>query len=284
MLERRGILALATAAGIGAGTAGFAKRLVEMIPLTSQGRKALHPVYGNANTPEWLRDAKTGALRPKRLIAETCDGGRIFADTGDPKSKDIEVLGFRGLYARRTEMMDPKAPEPGHRTNGLIFQGGRIVGSRMLFAQRFVHSFGSVNVFDHVNVCELSHHVATRHIYPGVNMTQPDVREAKFIIYWGTQPGDANFPMLLRSAMGIVPLGRTAIRPTVAERFPVRRTHQSEEGSRPWQSERRRHRNPPCRQGLHGWRRAIRHYGRPMPSLANVAPRRDHWYRGNGAW
>ena len=64
MLERRGILALAAAAGIGAGTAGFAKRLVDMIPFTSRGRKALHPIYGNANTPEWLRDAKTGALRP----------------------------------------------------------------------------------------------------------------------------------------------------------------------------------------------------------------------------
>ena len=105
------------------------------------------------------------------------------------------MLGFRDLYAKRAEMMDPNAPELGHRTNGLIFQGGRIVGSRMLFTQRFVHAFGSVNVFDHVNVCELSHHVATRHIYPGVNMTQPDVREAKFILYWGTQPGDANFPM-----------------------------------------------------------------------------------------
>jgi tetrathionate reductase subunit A len=296
MLERRGVLALAAAAGIGAGTAGFAKRLVDMIPFTSRGRKALHPIYGNANTPEWLRDAKTGALRPnpqwtlrhtvdlqchsecglrvkidratgrvqriignpyhpntlsdyvpvstpmidtarlpgtvcargnagiqsaydpyrvlvplkrkgargsgqwqpiswERLIAEVTEGGKIFADTGDANSKDIDVLGFRGLYAKRTEMMDPKAPELGHRTNGLIFQGGRIVGSRMLFTQRFVNAFGSVNVFDHVNVCELSHHVATRHIYPGVNMTQPDVREAKFILYWGTQPGDANFPM-----------------------------------------------------------------------------------------
>ena len=35
-----------------------------MIPFTSRGRKALHPVYGNANTPEWLRDTKTGALSP----------------------------------------------------------------------------------------------------------------------------------------------------------------------------------------------------------------------------
>ncbi len=296
MLERRGILALCAAAGIGAGVAGFSRRLVEMIPITSRGRKALHPIYGNADTPEWLRDPKTGAFRPnpqwtlrhtvdlqchsecglrvkidratgriqriignpyhpntlsdyvpvstpmietarlpgtvcargntgiqsaydpyrilvplkrkgprgsgqwqpiswERLIAETCEGGKIFADTGDPASKDLEVLGFRGLYAKRGELMDPAAPELGHRTNGFVFQGGRIVGSRMSFTQRFVQTFGSVNVFDHVNVCELSHHVATRHVYPAINMTQPDVREAKFILYWGTQPGDANFPM-----------------------------------------------------------------------------------------
>jgi tetrathionate reductase subunit A len=300
MIERRGILALVAAAGIGAGAVGFGKRLAELVPFTSRGRRALHPIYGNANTPEWLRDEKTGALRPnpqwtlrhtvdlqchsecglrvkidrktgrvqriignpyhpntlseyvpvstpmlatarlpgtvcargnagiqsaydpyrvlvplkrkgargsgqwqpiswEKLISEVCDGGKIFADTGDVASKDIEVLGFRGLYAKRGEMMDPKAPELGHRTNGLVFQGGRIVGSRMAFAQRFVHAFGSVNVFDHVNVCELSHHVATRHIYPGVNMTQPDVREAKFILYWGTQPGNANFPMQTQS-------------------------------------------------------------------------------------
>ncbi len=300
MIERRGILALVAAAGIGAGTVGFGKRLAEMVPLTSRGRRALHPIYGNANTPEWLRDGKTDALKlnpqwtvrhtvdlqchsecglrvkidrktgrvqriignpyhpntrsdyvpvstpmvdtmrlpgtvcargnagiqsafdPYRilvplkrkgargsgqwqpitwdqLLREVCDGGKIFADTGDTASKDIDVLGFRGLYAKRAEMMDTKAPELGHRTNGLVFQGGRIVGSRMAFAQRFVHTFGSVNVFDHVNICELSHHVATRHIYPGVNMTQPDVREAKFILYWGTQPGNANFPMQTQS-------------------------------------------------------------------------------------
>ncbi len=295
-LRRRGFLALSAAAGIGVGTAGFAGRLADLVPLTRRGRRALHPVYGNASTPEWLRDPGTGALRPnpqwilratvdlqchsecglrvkidrssgrvqriignpyhpntlddyapvstpmidtarlpgtvcargnagiqtaydpyrilvplkrkgprgsgqwqpiewERLIAEVSDGGKIFADTGDPGSRDLEVLGFRGLYAKRRELMEANAPDLGHRTNGLVFQGGRIVGSRMAFAQRFVHTFGSVNVHDHVNICELSHHVATRHIYPGVNMTQPDVREAKFIIYWGTQPGDANFPM-----------------------------------------------------------------------------------------
>ena len=97
----------------------------------------------------------------EQLIAEVTDGGKIFADTGDPASKDIEVLGFKGLYAKRNEPMDPNAPELGHRTNGYVFQGGRIVGSRLAFARRFGQAFGSVNTYEHVNVCEVSHHVAT---------------------------------------------------------------------------------------------------------------------------
>ncbi len=140
----------------------------------------------------------SGQWRPiawQQLLDEVVEGGKIFADTGDPVSADIEVLGFRGLYAKGGEPMDPQAPELGHRTNGLLFQGGRIVGSRLEFARRFWKSFGSVNCFEHINVCEVSHHVATGIVYPGKHMLKPDVREAKFIIYWGTQPGDANFPM-----------------------------------------------------------------------------------------
>ena len=295
-ISRRGLLALGAVAGLGAGTLGFSRRLIDLVPLHQRGRKALHPVYGNSNTPEWLRDTASGKLVPnpqwtlhhtvdlqchsecglrvkidrktgriQRIIgnpyhpntlseytavatplidtarlpgtvcargntgiqstydpyrvlvplkrvgprgggqwkpiswdalsAEVTEGGRIFADTGDDASKDLDVLGFRGLYAKRTEPMDPNAPELGMRTNGFVLQGGRLVGTRMTFAARFVHTFGSVNVFDHVNECELSHHIAHQHVYSGINMTQPDVREAKFIIYWGTQPGDANFPM-----------------------------------------------------------------------------------------
>ena len=293
---RRGFLKLCAVAGVGAGTVGFSRRFIDLVPFSQRGRKALHPIYGNSNTPEWLRDPRTGALVPnpqwtlrhtvdlqchsecglrvkidrktgriqriignpyhpntlseytalatpllatarlpgtvcargnagiqsaydpyrvlvplKRvgprgsgqwkpiswdtLITEVTEGGRIFADTNDPESKALDILGFRGLYAKRNQSMDPNAPELGRRTNGLVLQGGRLVGTRMNFVQRFVHTFGSVNVFDHVNECELTHHVAHRHVFSGINMTQPDIREAKFIIYWGTQPGDANFPM-----------------------------------------------------------------------------------------
>ena len=131
----------------------------------------------------------------EQLIKEVTDGGKIFADTGDAASKDIDVLGFKGLYAQRNQLMNPNAPELGHRTNGYVFEGGRIVGSRKAFALRFGLAFGSVNTYEHTNTCEVSHHVATSQVYPGKHMTKPDIMEAEFIIFWGTQPGDANFPM-----------------------------------------------------------------------------------------
>ncbi len=235
-ISRRGILTLGAVSSLCAGTLGFSKRLVDLVPMTNRGRKALHPVYGNSNTPEWLRDPKTGTLTansqwtlhhtvdlqchsecglrvkidrktgriqriignpyhpntlsdytpistplidtaklpgtvcargnsgiqtaydPYRvmvplkrvgprgsgqwkpiswetLIAEVTEGGKIFGDTGDPMSTDLNVLGFRGLYAKRDEPMDQAAPEFGRRSNGLVLQGGRLVGSRMYFIE-----------------------------------------------------------------------------------------------------------------------------------------------------
>jgi len=129
------------------------------------------------------------------FIDEVVEGGKIFADTDDPGSKDLDVLGFRRLHAKRNEPMDPNAPEMGLRTNGLLFQGGRIKKSRMDFTKRFMNAFGTVNVYEHTNVCEVSHHVATEAVYPTKHAIKPDVMGAEFILFWGTSPGDANFPM-----------------------------------------------------------------------------------------
>lgn len=131
----------------------------------------------------------------EQLIQEVVEGGRIFADTSDPKSRDIEVLGFRGLYARRNEPIDPAAPELGMRTNGLVIQGGRIKSDRRAFQARFARAFGTVNEYEHTNICEVSHHVATEMVYPHKHAVKPDMRGAEFMLFWGTSPGDANFPM-----------------------------------------------------------------------------------------
>jgi len=296
MVNRRSFLKACAVGGVGVGFGGFYDTFYHLIPFNDRGRRALHPIYGNSNSPEWLRNAATGKLAPNKawtlrhtvdqqchsecgllvkidrksgriqrisgnpyhpntlidydsidtpllktaarpgtvcargnagiqstydpyritvplkrkgargsgqwqpisweqMIKEVTDGGKIFADTGDAASQDMEVVGFKGLYAKRHEPMDPNAPEMGRRTNGYVFQGGRIVGSLLEFARRFGHAFGTVNTYEHVNICEVSHHVATAQVYPGKHMTKPDIMEAEFIIFWGTQPGDANFPM-----------------------------------------------------------------------------------------
>lgn len=130
-----------------------------------------------------------------QLLEEIVEGGKIFADSGDPASADLEILGFRGLYAKREVPMDPKARELGARTNSFVFQGGRIKKSRFDFAKRFTHAFGSVNVFEHPIVCEVPHHAATEAVYPTKHAIKPDVMGTTFLIFWGTLPGDANFPM-----------------------------------------------------------------------------------------
>jgi len=131
----------------------------------------------------------------EQFISEIVEGGKIFADTTDAKSKDLDVMGFRGLHARRNEPMDPDAPEMGMRTNGLVIQGGRVKSTRRKFQQRFAHAFGTINEFEHTNVCEISHHIATDIVYPHKHVVKPDIRGAEFMLFWGTSPGDANFPM-----------------------------------------------------------------------------------------
>jgi tetrathionate reductase subunit A len=301
MIKRRSFLKACAVGGVGVGFGGFYDTFFHLIPFNDRGRKALHHVYGNSDSPEWLRDSASGKLAPnpdwilrhtvdqqchsecglrvkisrktgrvqrifgnpyhphsrldydsvdtpllataaspgtvcargnsgiqsaydpyritvplkrkgargsgqwqpiswEQLIKEVTDGGKIFADTGDSASKDLDVLGFKGLYAKRAELMDANAPELGHRTNGYVFEGGRIVGSRKAFALRFSLAFGSVNTYEHTNTCEVSHHIATSQVYPGKHMTKPDIMEAEFIIFWGTQPGDANFPMQTMAA------------------------------------------------------------------------------------
>lgn len=167
----------------------------------ARGNTGLQTVYDPYRLTVVLK--RTGARgenkwRPiawDQFIKEVVEGGRIFADTSDAKSRDVEVLGFRGLYARRHEPIDPSAPELGMRTNGLVIQGGRIIADRRAFQARFARAFGTVNEYEHTNVCEVSHHVATEVVYPHKHAVKPDIQGAEFMLFWGTSPGNANFPM-----------------------------------------------------------------------------------------
>ncbi|EDE3323452.1 TPA: molybdopterin-dependent oxidoreductase [Escherichia coli] len=131
----------------------------------------------------------------EKLIDEVVNGGKIFADTGDEASQNLEIKGFRALYEKRDEWIDDNNHDLGRVSNKLVIQSGRIVKTRKDFQTRFAKSFGTVNNYEHTNICELSHHIATSAVYTGHNNFKADLCESDFVLYWGTAPGEANFPM-----------------------------------------------------------------------------------------
>ncbi len=131
----------------------------------------------------------------EELIKEVVHGGQIFADTTDKASQDLVVKGFKDLYEQRNNLLDPKNPEYGNVTNRFVLQAGRIVKSRKDFQNRFCKSFGTINSYEHTNICELSHHIATGEVYDGHHNAKVDLLETEFALFFGTAPGEANFPM-----------------------------------------------------------------------------------------
>ncbi|MEW6622302.1 MAG: hypothetical protein AB1420_04075 [Bacillota bacterium] len=79
----------------------------------------------------------------EEAVAETVEGGRLFADLGE----DYEIEGFRQVRDFNTPI-DHDRPEFGPKVNQMVFYGGRGDG-RTVFASRFVTAFGSVNMFTH---------------------------------------------------------------------------------------------------------------------------------------
>lgn len=140
---------------------------------------------------------KWKAISWEQMVKEVVEGGNIFDDTNDPLSKGVKVNGFRSLYQQRDKWIDDNNHDYGRVTNKLILQGGRIVKTRKDFQTRFAKSFGTVNNYEHTNVCELSHHIATGEVYGGKHQLKADLLESEYVLYWGTAPGEANFPMQL---------------------------------------------------------------------------------------
>jgi anaerobic selenocysteine-containing dehydrogenase len=104
-----------------------------------------------------------------------------------------------GLSACRnlTTPADPLAPELGPKANQVVFMPGRIEHGKKEFTDRwFKDAYGTVNYrLDHTSICETSHHVGLALCLEGSSHTKPDILNAKYIIFFGTSPYEANFPM-----------------------------------------------------------------------------------------
>jgi anaerobic selenocysteine-containing dehydrogenase len=109
--------------------------------------------------------------------------------------------------SRNTDL-DPFIPELGQSKNQLGFAPGRSVEKEM--SERvWKHGWGTANYgLSHTSICEVSRHVANELITwnPSGNKNsmgagrssgwQPDILGAEYIIFFGANPLEANFPMI----------------------------------------------------------------------------------------
>ncbi len=164
----------------------------------------------------------------EQAINEIVNGGNLFGEGNVPGLKDIYVLRdaalakdlatdaaavaakkmtldeFKAKHKEHLDLLiDPDHPDLGPKNNQLVFMAGRIEHGRVEFAKRWLNNaFGSPNYFEHTTICEQSHHIAYARMTDqwsggkwsgGKTHLKPDALNARFIIYFGTSPFEANF-------------------------------------------------------------------------------------------
>ena len=118
----------------------------------------------------------------------------MAADVDKIKARKMTVAEFKAKHADQLQtLIDPDHPDLGPKNNQFVFQPGRINRGRIHFAKRFTNdAFGSVNVFPHTSICELTVFVSTsemtRNLATGASKLhfKPDFLNSEFIIFWGT--------------------------------------------------------------------------------------------------
>ncbi|MHB8263134.1 MAG: molybdopterin dinucleotide binding domain-containing protein [Acidimicrobiales bacterium] len=139
------------------------------------------------------------AISWSQLVSEVTGGGYLFSHVAGEEHRYVE--GFSDVWnagKSRFEPIDAANPDFGPKTNGLVVYWGRAEPGQADFLTRFAHAFGSVNALPHVGICELNHHVATQESLNGIGgvaMLKPDVPNAEYIIWFGANVTEANFPM-----------------------------------------------------------------------------------------
>ncbi len=125
----------------------------------------------------------------------------LAADVDNIKKKKMTVAEFKAKHSAHLDsLIDPDHPDLGPKNNQFVFMPGRINRGRVHFAKRFLNDgFGSVNIFPHTSICELSIFVTTSEMTRDVdtgkskNHFKADFLNAEFVLFWGTGFADANF-------------------------------------------------------------------------------------------
>ncbi len=194
--------------------------------LCARGQAGLQIMYDPLRVQQPLKRAgkrgenKWQAISWEQAYKEIIEGGNLFGEGN-----------VEGLRAVRdlTNPVDPAAPELGPKANQFIFFAGRIQHSRADFSKRFVNnSYGSINWIEHTSACEISHHIASDVTFAGKHVLHPDFENTKFIVNFGANYGEANFPMngLSRKMANFRVKGGRMV--TVDPRFSVAASHSDE--------------------------------------------------------
>jgi tetrathionate reductase subunit A len=146
------------------------------------------------------------ALRDPRLAAALAD------DVEKVKQKTMSVAEFKVRHREHLDLLiDPDHPDLGPKNNQFVFMWGRLKGGRADLIRRFTSdAMGSVNAHGHTTVCQGSLYFASKAMseqYSGGKWTggrkfywQADTGNARFIIFVGASPFEANYGPPLRSS------------------------------------------------------------------------------------
>jgi anaerobic selenocysteine-containing dehydrogenase len=107
---------------------------------------------------------------------------------------------------RLTTLIDPAVPELGPIANQLLFSPGRSTDPEII-ERIFKNTWGTANYrLDHTSICEVSHHVHNELMTWDESTGKgrkshfkPDLANAEFVILFGANYLEANFPMLAAS-------------------------------------------------------------------------------------
>lgn len=128
------------------------------------------------------------AIEWDQALAEIVEGGNLFGEGN-----------VDGLRACRDVVndIDPNIPELGKRANQVVCSIGRMEEGQTHFWDRFWNNcYGTINNrLTHYSICEMTYHLATEQII-GKAHVKPDINNVQYLLIFGTNPLEANFPMI----------------------------------------------------------------------------------------
>lgn len=128
------------------------------------------------------------AIEWDQALTEIVEGGNLFGEG--------QVDGLRACRDLVNDI-DPNIPELGKRVNQVLGMIGRMEEGQTHFWDRFWRgAYGTVNPrLTHFSVCEMCYQMTANQVF-GKPHVKPDINNAQYIIFFGTNPFEANFPMI----------------------------------------------------------------------------------------